>query len=90
MESDSGGGGSAADGMAIEGPARALLDELRGGLQLDGGDLLFERLSADGVLHVRLTGCHACCPMAVATLRCALAAAFRRRLPAVSDVVFSR
>jgi Fe-S cluster biogenesis protein NfuA len=80
-------GGEPPTGPALAERIQAVLDELRAGLRLDGGDILFLEVSPDGVLRVRLTGHHTCCPMASATLHAALQHALRQRIPEVKELV---
>jgi len=91
MDSERAGGGERrGDEDALEARVRAALDELRGGMQLDGCDVVFDALSPDGVLRLRVTGRHTCCPMAVATLQAVFANALRRRFAQITDVICTR
>ena len=71
---------------ALRARIESVLDRVRPRLHLDGADVLFLDLSADGELHIRLTGRHAGCPMAVATLQSCIEGALRD-VPAIKRVI---
>ena len=45
------------------------LEQVRPGLQADGGDVELVDVTKDGVVKVRLKGACGCCPMATYTLK---------------------
>lgn len=66
---------------------QAVLDGFRPRLRRDGSDIILVDLSSDGVLRVRLTGHHANCPVAVATLQSGIEDALGGPVPEVKHVV---
>ena len=74
---------------ALRTQIESVLDGFRPRLSLDGADVLLLDLSAEGLLRIRLTGPHACCPMAVATLQSCIESALRH-IPAVKRVLAAK
>jgi Fe-S cluster biogenesis protein NfuA len=64
----------------------AVLDELRGHLQADGGDVELIDVSPDGVVKVKLVGACAGCPMAQITLQRGIEARLKEKVPEVTSV----
>lgn len=63
------------------------IDQVRPGLQADGGDVELVDVSADGVVKVRLTGaCHGC-PMAQMTLKMGIEKVIKQQVPSVKEVI---
>jgi Fe-S cluster biogenesis protein NfuA len=65
-----------------------VLDEVRGYLQADGGDL--ELVSVDektGVVQVRLQGACAGCPMSQMTIKNGIEQRLKEEIPEVTEVV---
>jgi len=62
-----------------------VLDAIRPGLQMDGGDIELVGVT-DGVVKVRLTGACAGCPMSMMTLQMGVERAIRREIPEVVRV----
>lgn len=65
---------------------QSALDGFRPLLRRDGADIVMVSLSDEGELCVRLTGDHACCPMARATLEAGLADALHGSIAEVTSV----
>ncbi len=63
-----------------------VLDEIRPGLQADGGDVELVGFSEDGVVKVRLTGACGGCPMSTLTLKMAIEKRLKERIPEVKAV----
>lgn len=62
-----------------------VLDTIRPGLQMDGGDI--ELVSVDeGVVKVKLVGACAGCPMSMMTLQMGVERALKREIPEVVRV----
>ena len=57
-----------------------VLDEVRPGLQADGGDVELVDVSEDGIVKVRLTGACAGCPMSTLTLKMAIEKKLKEQL----------
>jgi Fe-S cluster biogenesis protein NfuA len=62
-----------------------VLETIRPGLQMDGGDIELVGV-ADGVVKVRLTGACSGCPMSAMTLQMGVERAIRREIPEVVRV----
>lgn len=70
----------------MEEELKSLIDEIRPGLQADGGDIEFIGVN-DGVVSVRLVGACGHCPLSAVTLKNGVERFIRRRLPEVKEVV---
>ena len=64
----------------------AILNQIRPGLQADGGDVQLVDVS-EGVVTLRLTGACSGCPMATITLRRGIEQVLREQVPEVKEVV---
>jgi Fe-S cluster biogenesis protein NfuA len=66
---------------------KAVLNEIRPHLQMDGGDVEFISFDeASGVLSLKLKGaCHGC-PMAVVTLQDGIGRTVKARIPEVKEI----
>lgn len=62
------------------------LDEIRPGLQADGGDVELVDVTDDGIVKVRLTGACAGCPMSTMTLKMAIEKRLKDKIPEVKAV----
>ncbi len=63
-----------------------VLEDIRPGLQADGGDVELVDVSDDGVVKVRLTGACAGCPMSTMTLKIAIEQRLKEKIPEVKAV----
>lgn len=63
-----------------------VLDEIRPGLQADGGDVELVDVTEDGIVKVRLTGACAGCPMSTMTLKMAIEKKLIEKIPEVKSV----
>ncbi|MFN2364775.1 MAG: NifU family protein [Halarsenatibacteraceae bacterium] len=64
-----------------------VLDQIRPGLQADGGDVELIDVEDDGTVKVRLTGACAGCPMSTMTLKNGIERALKDHIPEVKEVV---
>lgn len=64
-----------------------VLDQIRPGLQADGGDVELVSVEDDGTVKVRLTGACAGCPMSTMTLKNGIERALKDHIPEVKEVV---
>jgi Fe-S cluster biogenesis protein NfuA len=64
----------------------AVLNEVRPGLQADGGDVELIEVTDDGIVRVKLTGACAGCPLSTLTLRMAIEKKLKERIPEVKEV----
>ncbi len=63
-----------------------VLDEIRPGLQTDGGDVELVDVTEDGVVKVKLTGACAGCPMSTVTLKMAIEKRLKEKISEVKAV----
>jgi len=63
-----------------------VLDEIRPGLQADGGDVELVDVTEDGIVKVKLTGACAGCPMSTLTLKMAIEKRLKEKIPEVKAV----
>ncbi len=64
-----------------------VIDQVRPGLQADGGDVELVSVEDDGKVKVRLTGACAGCPMSTMTIKHGIEQALKEHIPEVSEVV---
>jgi Fe-S cluster biogenesis protein NfuA len=62
------------------------LDEIRPGLQADGGDVELIEVTEDGIVKVKLVGACAGCPMSTLTLKMAIEKRLKEQIPEVKAV----
>jgi Fe-S cluster biogenesis protein NfuA len=62
------------------------LDTIRPALQIDGGDVEFVGVDAQGVLQLRLTGACGACPISSMTVKHGIERRVRAMVPEVSEV----
>ena len=63
------------------------IDLIRPALQSDGGDIVYNRLDEDGVVHVSLVGACGTCPVSTMTLKAGVERIIMDRVPGVTEVV---
>ncbi len=66
---------------------KAVIDEIRPGLQMDGGDCELIDVSDKGVVKLRLVGACAGCPMSQMTLKMGIEATLKEKVPEVTEVI---
>ena len=71
----------------VEQRARDAIELIRPALQSDGGDIVFEHLDDDGVVHVNLVGACGTCPISMQTLKAGVERIIMDRAPGVTAVV---
>ena len=71
----------------LEGRVLEAIELIRPALQSDGGDIVFERLDGDGVVHVSLVGACGTCPISMQTLKAGVERIIMDRAPGVTAVV---
>jgi Fe-S cluster biogenesis protein NfuA len=64
---------------------KKLLDSIRPGIQMDGGDVEFVEIK-DGIVYVRLIGACGGCPMAQLTLKEGIERYIRNEIPEIKSV----
>ncbi len=63
------------------------IDLIRPALQSDGGDIVFNMVDEDGVVHVSLVGACGTCPVSTMTLKAGVERIIMDRVPGVTEVV---
>ena len=63
------------------------IDAIRPALQSDGGDIVFQGVDPDGVVHVSLVGACGTCPVSTMTLKAGVERIIMDRVPGVTEVV---
>jgi len=74
------------DDEALMDRVRRALEIVRPYLQADGGDVELLRVTADGVVQIRLTGTCGVCPLSPMTLRAGIERALVAEVPGVKRV----
>lgn len=69
----------------MEDQVTKVLETIRPGLQMDGGDIELVGV-ADGIVKVRLTGACAGCPMSMMTLQMGVERVLKKEIPEVVRV----
>lgn len=65
---------------------KAVIDELRPAIQMDGGDLELVGITDDNIVQVRLRGACAHCPMSSITLKNYVEAKIKKEIPEIKSV----
>jgi len=63
------------------------IELIRPALQSDGGDIVFDSLDDEGVVHVSLVGACGTCPISMQTLKAGVERIIMDRAPGVTSVV---
>jgi Fe-S cluster biogenesis protein NfuA len=63
-----------------------VLEEIRPGLQADGGNVELVEVTEDGKVRVRLTGACGSCPMSTLTLKMAIEKRLKEKIPGIKSV----
>ena len=63
------------------------IEAIRPALQADGGDIVFNEIDAEGVVHVTLVGACGTCPVSMMTLKAGVERIIMDRVPGVTEVV---
>jgi Fe-S cluster biogenesis protein NfuA len=70
----------------LEKKVKEIIEQLRGYLQADGGDIQFVELTDEKVVYVQLQGHCDSCPHAMITLKQGVETAIREKLPEITAV----
>ena len=73
--------------VPMEEQVKKALDEVRGSLQADGGDVEFVEITDDGVVKVKLVGSCAGCPMSQMTLKQGIERYLKSQIAEVKEVI---
>lgn len=71
----------------MEAGVLAAIDAIRPALQFDGGDIVFNGIDDDNVVHVTLVGACGTCPVSTMTLKAGVERIITERVPGVVEVV---
>ena len=63
------------------------LNEIRGSLQADGGNVELVEVTEDGIVKVKLTGACAGCMMSQMTLKMGIEKSLKSKIPEVKEVI---
>jgi Fe-S cluster biogenesis protein NfuA len=63
------------------------IEAIRPALQSDGGDIVFNEIDADMVVHVTLVGACGTCPVSTQTLKAGVERIIMDRAPGITEVV---
>jgi len=63
------------------------IEAIRPALQSDGGDIVFNGIDADDVVHVTLVGACGSCPVSTMTLKAGVERIIMDRVPGIAEVV---
>lgn len=63
------------------------IDAIRPALQSDGGDIVFNGIDEDMVVHVTLVGACGSCPVSTMTLKAGVERIIMDRVPGITEVV---
>ncbi len=77
----------ALDVATMEPQVLEAIDLIRPALQSDGGDIVFNQIDQDGVVHVSLVGACGTCPVSTMTLKAGVERIIMDRVPGVTEVV---
>jgi Fe-S cluster biogenesis protein NfuA len=81
------GGGRGAEEMVMREKVEAVLNQIRPGLQMDGGDVELVDVADDGTVTLKLVGACAGCPMSQMTLQMGIENVLKEQVPEVRRVV---
>ena len=70
----------------VEAKINAVLDKIRPFLQIDGGDVMLDKVSEDGIVELRLLGACNTCPMKPMTLRAGIERALMHDIPEIKRI----
>ncbi|BAI81015.1 nitrogen-fixing NifU domain protein [Deferribacter desulfuricans SSM1] len=73
--------------MTLKERVQEVLNQVRPGLQADGGDVELLDVTEDGVVKVQLTGACGSCPFSTMTLKHGIEMRLKEMIPEVKEVV---
>jgi Fe-S cluster biogenesis protein NfuA len=71
----------------LESQVLEAIEAIRPALQSDGGDIEFNGIDADNVVHVTLVGACGTCPVSMMTLKAGVERIIMDRAPGITEVV---
>lgn len=75
------------DRPVLEAKILEAIEVIRPALQSDGGDIVYNSLDDDGIVHVSLVGACGTCAVSTMTLKAGVERIIRDRVPEVVEVV---
>ncbi|MGA1862260.1 NifU family protein [Deferribacter thermophilus] len=73
--------------MTLKERVQEVLNQVRPGLQADGGDVELLDVTEDGVVKVQLTGACGSCPFSTMTLKHGIEMRLKEMIPEVKEVI---
>ncbi len=70
----------------VESRINAVLEKIRPYLQIDGGDVILDKISGDGIVELKLLGACNTCPMRPMTLRAGIERALMNEIPEIKRI----
>ena len=70
----------------IEAKINAVLEKIRPYLQIDGGDVMLDRVSEEGIVELKLLGACNTCPLRPMTLRAGIERALMHEIPEIKRI----
>lgn len=70
----------------IEAKINAVLERIRPFLQIDGGDVMLDKITEDGIVELKLLGACNTCPMRPMTLRAGIERALMHEIPEIKRI----
>ncbi len=70
----------------VEAKVNAVLEKIRPFLQIDGGDVMLDKISEDGIVELKLLGACNTCPMRPMTLRAGIERALMHDIPEIKRI----
>lgn len=71
----------------IEAEVLEAIEVIRPALQSDGGDIVFNQVDENNVVHVTLVGACGTCPVSTMTLKAGVERIIKDRVPGIVEVV---
>lgn len=70
----------------IETKINSILERIRPYLQIDGGDVILDRVSDEGIVELKLLGACNTCPLRPMTLRAGIERALMNEIPEIKRI----
>lgn len=70
----------------IEAKINAVLEKIRPYLQIDGGDVMLDKVSEEGIVELKLLGACNTCPLRPMTLRAGIERALMHEIPEIKRI----
>ena len=70
----------------IEAKINSVLERIRPYLQIDGGDVMLDKISDEGIVELKLLGACNTCPLRPMTLRAGIERALMHEIPEIKTI----